>query len=115
AANVQTDSRSETREFACKEGLVSTLVIPLIAKEELLGVMAFYTREPHAFSDDEIEFLTTIAGQAAIGIYHSKLYEEVRRKNNELYALYSVAAIASRFLDVGPVLVETLRKILEIF
>ena len=114
-SDIQTDARTITWEFARKEGLVSYVGIPLIAKDEVLGLIAFYTRETRAFSDDEIEFLTAIAGQAAIGIYHSKLYEQVRQRSNELFALYSIANIASRFLDVGPVLLETLRKVLEIF
>lgn len=114
-SKIQTDTRTTAAGFARKEGLVSYVGIPLIAKDEVLGLIAFYTKEAHAFSDDEIEFLTTIAGQAAIGIYHSKLYEEVRRRNNELSALYSIAAIGSRFLDVASVLHETLRKISEVF
>ena len=114
-SNIQTDPRSTASEFARKEGLVSYVGIPLVAKDEVLGLIAFYTKERRAFSDDEIEFLTTIASQAAIGIYHSKLYEQVRQRSNELFALYSIAAIASKFLDVGPILLETLRKISEIF
>ena len=114
-ANLQTDPRSTASDFARKEGFVSYVGIPLIAKDEVLGLIAFYTKETRSFADDEIDFLTTIAGQAALGIYHSKLYEKVRQKSNELFALYSIAGIASKFLDISTVLLETLRKISEIF
>ena len=114
-SNIQADPRSTASDFASKEGLISYVGIPLIAKDEVLGLIAFYAKEQRSFSDDEIEFLTTIAGQAALGIYHSKLYEQVKQKSNELYALYSIAGIASKFLDISAVLLETLRKLLEIF
>jgi GAF domain-containing protein len=114
-SDIQTDPRSTASDFARKERLVSYVGIPLIAKDEVLGLIAFYTKERRSFTDDEIEFLTTLAGQAAIGIYHSKLYEQVRQRSNELSALYSIAGIASKFLDINTVLLETMRKISGIF
>ena len=84
ASNVQTDPRSTASDFARKEGLVSYVGLPLIAKDEILGLIVFYTKAEHSFTDDEIEFLTTIAGQTALGIYHSKLYEQVKQKSLEL-------------------------------
>jgi signal transduction histidine kinase/FixJ family two-component response regulator len=83
-SNIQTDPRSTASEFARKEGLVCYVGIPLIAKDEVLGLIAFYTRENHAFTDDEIEFLTTLAGQAAIGIHNARLYEQVKKQMAEL-------------------------------
>jgi GAF domain-containing protein len=71
--NVQADPRTIAPEFVRTEGLVSYLGVPLVAKNETLRIMAFYTREPHRFTDDEIEFLMTLAGQAVIGIYNARL------------------------------------------
>jgi signal transduction histidine kinase/FixJ family two-component response regulator len=113
--DVQTDPRSTASTFARKEGLVSYLGIPLVAKDHVLGILAFYTKQKHTFSDSEIEFLMTLAGQAAIGIHHSKLYEQLKQRNNQLTTLYSVAETASRFLDVPTVLLQTLSKISELF
>ncbi|HEU5462955.1 MAG TPA: cache domain-containing protein, partial [Candidatus Binatia bacterium] len=56
-ANVQTDPRSDAHRFAHRFGLVSYLGIPLIAKNQPLGLIAFYTKEEHSFTDEEIEFL----------------------------------------------------------
>jgi signal transduction histidine kinase/FixJ family two-component response regulator len=83
-SNIQTDPRSTASGFARKEGLVSYVGIPLIAKDEVLGLIAFYTKEKRSFTDDEIEFLTTIAGQAAIGIHNARLYEQVKKQMAEL-------------------------------
>jgi len=83
-SNVQIDSRTAISGFARTEGLVSYLGIPLIAKGESLGLIAFYTKEEHPFSDDEIEFLTTLAGQAAIALYHSRLFERIKLSGEKL-------------------------------
>ena len=83
-ANIQTDPRNPASQFAQKEGLISYLGVPLIAKRELLGVIAFYTRERYSFSDDESEFLITLAGQAAIAIHNATLHEQVKKQMLEL-------------------------------
>jgi GAF domain-containing protein len=59
-----------------KYGLYSFLGLPLIVKGELLGVISFYTKEEHHFGHAEIEFLSTLAGQAAIAIHNSQLYQQ---------------------------------------
>ena len=76
-SNVQTDPRNKDLKFFRKHGLVSYLGVPLIVQDEVLGVLSFYTKEEHEFSNDEIEFLSTLAGQAAVAIHNSQLYEEI--------------------------------------
>ncbi|HKY07975.1 MAG TPA: ATP-binding protein [Candidatus Binatia bacterium] len=83
-SNIQADARCTSAEFCRKEGLVSYIGVPLIAKDEVLGLIAFYTRQPHSFRDDELEFLATIANQAAIGIHNSKLFTDLKQKTIEL-------------------------------
>jgi signal transduction histidine kinase len=55
--------------------------VPLVAKSEVTGFLTFFTKEEHAFSEEEIKFLSTLASQAAIAIHNSQLYEEMRRSN----------------------------------
>src|SRR6266545_547910 len=79
--NAQTDPRSQQSDFLRKNSLVSYLRVPLVAKNEVLGFLTFFTKEEHAFSDEEVKFLTTLASQAAIAIHNSQLYEEMSRSN----------------------------------
>ncbi|MBI2358305.1 MAG: GAF domain-containing protein [Deltaproteobacteria bacterium] len=72
--DVHADPRAAAPGFLHSQGLVSYLGIPLVVKEEALGVLGFYTKEKHEFSSDEIELLTTLARQAAIAIHNSQLY-----------------------------------------
>src|SRR3989338_6512014 len=82
--NVQTDPRSLAPDFLRKCGLVSSLRVPLVVKDDVLGVLAFFTKEEHQFTDEEVEFLTTLAGQAAIAINNSQLYEKIDHSRREL-------------------------------
>ena len=75
--NVQTDPRVKDPEFFRKHGLVSYLGVPLIVQDEVLGVISFYTKEEHEFTKGEVEFLSTLAGQAAVAIHNSQLYQEM--------------------------------------
>ncbi|MBM2805795.1 MAG: histidine kinase, partial [Deltaproteobacteria bacterium] len=67
-----------------EEGLVAFLALPLIANSEALGALVFLTREAHQFGADEVDFLSTLAGQAAIAIHHSQLYDRSQQQGAEL-------------------------------
>jgi signal transduction histidine kinase/CheY-like chemotaxis protein len=82
--NVQTDPDVKDPEFFRKNGLISYLGVPLIAKGEVLGVLSFYTKREHQFSAKEVEFLATLAGQAAIAIYNARLFEKIDLSRREL-------------------------------
>ncbi|MBI2987994.1 MAG: GAF domain-containing protein [Deltaproteobacteria bacterium] len=82
--NVQTDPQTSNPEIFRKYGLVSHLGVPFIAKNKTLGVLGLYTKQEHEFSQEEIEFFSTLAGQAAIAIQNAQLYEEIGRSTKEL-------------------------------
>jgi PAS domain S-box-containing protein len=74
-ADIQKEARSYKSDVF--RGLVSYLGVPLIAHDTVLGVLSLYTRREHAFSAEEIDFLDTLAGQAAIAIHNARLYEKM--------------------------------------
>ncbi len=114
-ANVQTDGRAAGYQFVAKFGLVSCLCVPLIASGELEGLITFYTREEHAFDDDEIDFLTALAGLSAVASHNGRLFEEIRRRESEALALHALTAAASQSLDLNVTLKEAVAKISENF
>jgi signal transduction histidine kinase/DNA-binding NarL/FixJ family response regulator len=82
--NVRSDPRIKDRDILKKNGLVSYLGSPLIAKGKTLGVLSLYTKEEHRFSDQEVDFFNTLAGQAAIAIQNSQLHEETKQQAHAL-------------------------------
>ena len=96
-ADVQTDPRTKDYGFFRRHGLVSYLGVPLIAKGEVLGVLGFYTKEARQFTEEEVEFLKALGGQAAIAIHNAQLYEEITRQAAELE---KASKVNSEFLGV---------------
>jgi signal transduction histidine kinase len=82
--NVQTDPRTLDPSFYRQQGVISYLGVPLMVKGEVVGDLVLLTRVRHRFESDEINFLSTLAGQAAIAIHNSQLFEQTRRQSAEL-------------------------------
>ncbi len=76
----------------------SILAVPIIARDKLEGALNVRTREPRAFSEDEIELLVAIAAQVAQTIEHAKLYAAARRRVVELEALARISEAVSESL-----------------
>ncbi|MBB4682680.1 helix-turn-helix domain-containing protein [Amycolatopsis jiangsuensis] len=73
------------------EGLVSLLGVPLLAGEEVIGVLFAANRFEHAFSPEEISLLSAFADHAAVVLQTARLLartqaaaEETRRAYGEL-------------------------------
>lgn len=90
--NVQTDPRSHNRGIYLKYGLVSYAGIPLMAKGQVVGVLGVYTKIEHEFSGEEMEFLMTLADQAAIAIHNAQLYADMERSNKVKSEFLSVVS-----------------------
>ncbi|MBT9141472.1 MAG: Alkaline phosphatase synthesis sensor protein PhoR [Dehalococcoidia bacterium] len=73
--DVATDPRVLYRAQAGKEGIASMLSLPVILRDEIIGVLRIYTAETRRFSSDEIEFLGTVASLGAIALEKARPYE----------------------------------------
>ena len=82
--NLHKAPRLQDQEFFHKNGLVTYLGVPLVAKGEFLGALSVYMKKEHAFSNEEVDFYSTLAGQVAIAIYNSRLYEEMKDQADSL-------------------------------
>jgi signal transduction histidine kinase len=69
------------------------LGLPLIVKEETVGVFALFARESDAFPKEDVDFLSTLAGQAAIAIQNSSLYERLKATNEALEKTLDVKSV----------------------
>ncbi len=84
------DTDSEAEEDAQlnivigEEHTRSFLGVPLMARGEVLGVLSVQSAEPNAYSEAELELLTTIATQASIAIQNARAYERLVETAEEL-------------------------------
>jgi signal transduction protein with GAF and PtsI domain len=82
--NVLDEKQYRYPELARKAGLASLLSVPLYARDKVLGVVNVYTAEKRTFSDDEVDFVKVVAGQAATAIENARLMSETREMKRTL-------------------------------
>ena len=70
------------------EAFVAYYGLPLIAKGSLVGVLEIFNRSPLEQDDAWVNFLKTLAGQAAITIDNINLFEGLQRSNMMLKQAY---------------------------
>lgn len=75
-------------QWMINEQLVAYHGVPLISKGEVKGVLEAMHHTPFQADADWQEFLETLAGQAAIAIDNSLLFEEIQSANQELAEAY---------------------------
>ncbi|HEX6768233.1 MAG TPA: ATP-binding protein, partial [Candidatus Binatia bacterium] len=71
-------------QFFLDAGLSSYLGIPLIAKDEVIGVVSIYAERPHPYGSEDLTFLRSFASHAAVAIRNSELYEQTIQQTREL-------------------------------
>ena len=70
------------------EGFTDYFAIPLIAKSQVRGVMEAFNRSPLKTDPDWLDYLETLAGQAAIAIDSITMFKDLQRSNAELTLAY---------------------------
>jgi len=75
----------ETHRLADRIGAI--LALPLRTSQRFQGVLWIAYRDPHAFSESEIGFMTTLAGQAAVFIENVQLFEATEDDRRRLAAI----------------------------
>ncbi len=70
------------------EGFKVYFAVPLIAKGQVKGVLGVFHRAPLEIDDEWREFLTILAGQAAIAIDNLTLFNDLQRSNIDLRLAY---------------------------
>lgn len=72
------------RPLLTREGFIVYHCVPLIVKDRLLGVLETYDRLPQERNADWLEFLETLAGQAALALENASLYQDLEKHAEEL-------------------------------
>jgi GAF domain-containing protein len=96
----ETDAGARTRWFN-EEEFHSYCGIPLIAKGQVKGVLELFCRAPLEPEREWLDFLQTMAQQAALAIENTELIERLQRANLELTLAYDTTIEGwSRALDL---------------
>jgi signal transduction histidine kinase len=78
----------------------SYLAVPILGREDVVGVLVQYYNDPHEFSAQEIRLLSTLAHHAAVAIETARLFEETERQARRLAGIFD--STADGMMLVGP-------------
>ena len=79
------DPRIQYPEAMRAEGIASVLSVPVIASDKVIGVLRLYSAEPHAYSDEDIEFVSALAEMGGMAIVNARIYQD---KDEQLASLF---------------------------
>jgi len=77
----------------------SQLCVPLKVKERIFGVLNIESEGLDTFDEGDLRLFSTLADQAASAIENARLYEHLRRRNEELQALNAIASTLNQAPD----------------
>ena len=89
------DVRQESRYLEGDASVQSELALPLLVRGELLGVLDVESDQLNFFTPDVVQLLSMFAGQAAIAIDNTRLYENERRRMRQIELINLIARSAS--------------------
>jgi PAS domain S-box-containing protein len=112
--NAVRDPRIRFPELFRQQGLVSYFGLPLIRAGKVLGDIAIFTKTKHRFSEREVEFIESLADQGAMAIDNLQLFEEVKRRSEELAILNQISSATTQSLDLKTILQNAIRSVVEL-
>ena len=87
--DVRDDERFQYGADAAEEGLVSLIVVPLVARGgKVVGVLRIYSGEVREFDEAEMDFLTCIANLSGIALENARMFAALKRAS-ELAEAYT--------------------------
>jgi serine phosphatase RsbU (regulator of sigma subunit) len=91
------DPRLAVAEPAAREtGIVSALAVPLMARGDVVGLLAAYPEGPPAAGEHETALLAALAGQLAVAVQNAQLHEQATRLGEEREAALAAERAAAR-------------------
>jgi signal transduction protein with GAF and PtsI domain len=82
--DVATDHRIRYKAEAEEEGIKSMLTLPVVARGKVLGILRLLTGESREFSQQEIDFATSLAEQCGTAIENATLYEKTKKEYDNI-------------------------------
>ena len=93
--STQADEGSTFSIHLCKFNMRSGITVPLVARNQVIGVLQLGSEQPHEFEQVEVAMLSSVARQIAVAIDNARLHSQERHQRHVAEALRDIASILS--------------------
>ena len=97
-----------------EKGIKSLLGVPLLVKDEAIGVLHVGSLSPRTFTRDDVELLRFAADRAALAIDHARAFEAERLARQRVEHVQAVMDVALAHLELDELLTVLLPRIRSI-
>jgi diguanylate cyclase (GGDEF)-like protein len=109
------DVAKDARYVAGVPTTKSEIAVPLIVRDDVVGVIDCQSSELDFFDNETVDLLTLFATQASIGIQNALLYSLLQRRAAQLEVINAIAKQTTAVLEMGDLLGKTSELILKAF
>lgn len=108
------DVTEDPRYIQVSSNTRSELAIPLIYRNELLGVLNVESEQVDAYTENDEEMLGTLGGSLAAIIANARLLEQIRQQVERERIVYEVTSKIRRSTDIQSILATTASELTRI-
>jgi len=109
------DFKKDTRYVPWGKKTRSELAIPLMVRDEMVGVLDCQSENPDHFDPETVDLLTLFSTQASMALQNARLYSLERRRALQLEAINAIARETTVVMDVKDLLSKACEKIQKAF
>jgi PAS domain S-box-containing protein len=109
--SVQAEDESTTRQSERSGSAV--IAVPLVVMDQAIGVLEGINKVEGQFTQDDVELLENLAAAASVAIENARLFEQTRRRVNELSTLLEASSAVSSTLEIDSILELIARRLAE--
>jgi len=99
--------KDDPRYIEASSNTNSELAVPLIYRNEVLGVLNVESEKINGYTDNDAEMLGTLGGSLAAIIANARLLEQIRSQAERERALYEITGKIRRSTDIQSILAIT--------
>ena len=105
------DISQDTRYIQVSSNSRSELAIPLIFRNDILGVLNVESEQIGAYNENDEEMLGTLAGSLAAIIANARLVDQIRKQAERERLLHEISSKIRRSTDIQTILSTTVQEL----
>jgi diguanylate cyclase (GGDEF)-like protein len=109
------DVTKDQRYIQSTKGICSEIAIPLMVRDEVVGVLDCQSDKLDYFDSETIDLLTLFSTQASMALQNARLYSLERRRASQLQAINAIAQQTTAVLELNELLAKVCSLIQQEF